>query len=119
MSKLFFDHLIILDDVEKEIKKVSTTKEEEHELWQLVDERILGEVLDFIFGKLPKEHHEEFLDKFHKAPYDENLLGYLTEKIGENIEELIREEIGAIAYELLEIIRGKETETSQSSEKKK
>ena len=38
MSKLFFDHLIKLDEVEVEIKKVTKTQEEREELWQIVDE---------------------------------------------------------------------------------
>ena len=57
----------------------------------------MGLVLD----KLPAKFHKEFLEKFHQAPYDEALLDYLKEKIGENIEELLRQELGNLAYELL------------------
>jgi len=38
MSKLFFDHLIILEDLETEIKEVAESPEEKEELWQLIDE---------------------------------------------------------------------------------
>ena len=107
MSKLFFDRLIILEEVEAEIKNVAETKEERDELWQLVDETIHHRVLDTILDKLHHSHHKEFLEKFHKAPYDERIMDYLKEKIGENIEELIKNEIGALAFELLEDLKSR------------
>lgn len=107
MSKLFFDHLIVLEEVEAEIKNVAQTREERDELWQLVDETVHHKVLDTILDKLHHSYHEEFLEKFHKAPYDEALLDYLKEKIGENIEEIIRNEIGTLAFELLEDLRSR------------
>lgn len=105
MSKIFYDHLIVLEEVEAEIKKTAETSEEREELWQLVDEIIHHRVLGSILDKLPGEHHGEFLEKFHKAPHDESLIDYLKEKIGENIEEVIRQEMGDLAYEILEEIR--------------
>jgi len=119
MSKLFFDRLVILDDVEAEIKKVARTPEEKEELWQLVDEMVHHRVLGCVLDRLPKGSHQEFLEKFHAAPYDEGLIEYLKGKIGENVEELIKTEIGGLAFELLEEIRGKESERPRSSEKKK
>jgi hypothetical protein len=119
MSKLFFDQLIVLDDVESEIKKVAKSPEEREELWGLVDEMIHHRVLGCILDKLPRESHEEFLGKYHAAPHDEGLFGYLKEKIGDNVEELIQTEIGGLAYELLEEIRGKETLGGEPPEKKK
>ena len=105
MSKLFFDKLIAFEEVEKVIKKHSTSKEEREELWQLVDEMIHHRVLGCVLDKLPANHHQEFLEKFHQSPHDESLIGYLTEKIGENAEELIKQEIGSLAYELLQEIQ--------------
>ncbi len=107
MSHIFYDHLIVLDDLEKEIKNVAETPEEKEELWKIVDETIHHRVLGCILDQLPKESHTEFLEKFHKAPYDENLMGYLKAKVGENIEEVIKQEIGSLAYELLNEIRVK------------
>ncbi|KKQ96113.1 MAG: hypothetical protein UT23_C0041G0008 [Candidatus Woesebacteria bacterium GW2011_GWA1_39_12] len=93
MSKLYYDHLIVLDEVEAVIKRAAKTQEEKEELWKVVDEtlhhRVMGKVLD----KLPREHHEEFLDKFHASPHD--------------VEELIRQEIGNLAYELLQDLKKK------------
>lgn len=105
MSKLFFDHILILDDVEKEINQITRTEEERHELWHIVDDIVHHRVLDVIFEHLAEEHHLEFLDKYHQSPYDEALTDYLSEKIGENIEELIKQELGGLASEILEEIQ--------------
>lgn len=103
MSKLFFDHLLSLDDLDREIKKIATTQEEREELWHLADEIIHHKAMGCILDRLPRESHEEFLEMFHKAPHDEEyLFGYLKKKIGDNIEEILREELGNITYEILE-----------------
>jgi len=107
MSKLYYDHLVILEGVEAEIKKTVKSPEEKEELWKIIDEIVHHRVMEKVLDKLPREHHEEFLDKFHKAPHDESLIDYLTQRVGENIEELIRQEIGNLAYELLQEIRSK------------
>lgn len=106
MSKLFFDHLIELKEVDREIKKVAKTSQEREELWVLVDEIVHHKVMGCILGQLSREHHEEFLDMFHKSPHDEELLiSYLKHRIGDNVEELIKQEIGGLASELLNEIK--------------
>ncbi len=105
MTNIFYDKLIVLDDVEKELDELAQTQEEKEELWGIVDELVHHKVLGCILDTLPRENHEEFLDKFHKAPYDEGLMEYLKEKIGKNAEELIRQEIGNLAYEILQEIK--------------
>jgi hypothetical protein len=106
MSKLFFDHLIELKEVDKEIRKVAKTHQEREELWVLVDEIVHHKVMGCILGKLSREHHEEFLDMFHKSPHDEELIiSYLKHRIGDNVEELIKQEIGGLASELLDEIK--------------
>lgn len=103
MSKVYYDHyLVVLKDVDKYIKETTETPEEKEELWQLVDEIVHHRVLGCVLDNLPGEHHEEFLDKFHEAPHDLTLMDYLKEKITDNIEELIKQEIGGLATELLE-----------------
>lgn len=105
MSKLFFDHLVELKEIDKQIKKVAKTSGEKEELWALVDEIVHHKVMGCILDKLPGDNHEEFLDMFHKSPHDEELLfSYLKKKVGNNIEELIRQEIGSFSTELLKEI---------------
>ena len=105
MSKIFYDNLIILEEVETEIKKAAETSEEKEELWHLVDEIIHHRVLGCILDKLPGEYHGEFLEKFHKTPHDESLIIFLKEKSGEDIEDLIRKEIENLNSELLREIK--------------
>lgn len=106
MSKLFFDHLIDFKEVDKQIKKSIKTQEEREEIWLLIDEMIHHKVMGCILDKLPRDHHEEFLDLFHKSPHDEELLfNYLKKKIGDNIESLIKQEIGDFSADLLEDIK--------------
>jgi hypothetical protein len=106
MSKLFFDRLVELKEIDKQIKKVAKTQEEREELWILVDEIVHHKVMGCILDKLPRDHHEEFLSLYHKSPHDEELLfTYLRKEVGENIESLIKQEIGALATDLLEDIK--------------
>ncbi|MDP3994584.1 MAG: hypothetical protein Q8P91_02035, partial [bacterium] len=77
MSKIFFDHLIELETVEAEIKKASKTSEEREELWKIVDDIINHKVLEFVLDKLSIKHHGEFLEKFHQAPHDTDIISYL------------------------------------------
>lgn len=105
MSKLFFDRLVELKKIDKEIKKVAKTSGEREELWGIVDEIVHHKVMGCILDRLPRDNHEEFLEMYHKSPHDEELLlGYLKTKAGPNIEEAIRQEIGALSVELLEEI---------------
>lgn len=109
MSKIFYDHLIVLEEVEDEITSSSKTHEEREELWGIVDDIIHHRVLGKILDHLPSEHHEDFMDRFHKKPHDERLIDYLNEKIEENVEEIIKQEIGNLAFELLQEIRGQQS----------
>jgi hypothetical protein len=102
MSKLFFDHLIYLDELEVEIKKTASSVEEREELWSLVDGIVTHKVLAKILDKLPRVHHEEFLELFHKCPHDEiTIFGYLKSRAGENIEKELQKELKNISSEIL------------------
>lgn len=100
MSTLFFDHLIVIKGIDKNIKKLSSSNEEMQELWYYVEELIYHRVLECCLGNLPDEHHHEFLEKFHSGPHDKNLIGYLNEKIGKDVEKLIKTEIKKIEKEI-------------------
>lgn len=101
MSVIFYDHLTVIKGLDKKIKKHSASNEEMQELWKYVEELIHTRVLDCCLGNLPEEHHTEFLDKFHKAPHDTGLLEYLNQKIGKDVEKLIKSEIKKLSKELL------------------
>lgn len=106
MSKIFYDKVLNLDKLDREIKKIAKTPEEREEVWQLVDEIVHHKAMGCILDRLPSENHEEFLAMFDANPYSERaLFGYLNDKIGQNIEEILEQELGGIAYELLTEIK--------------
>jgi len=107
MSKIFYDRLIVLEEIEAEVKKIAKTREEKEELWKEVDELVHHRVLGCILDKLPEKNHQEFLEKFHKAPYDEGLIPFLAERIGQDIEDFLKLEMGKLKTELLQLIKGK------------
>lgn len=101
MSKIFYDKLLALKEIDREIKKVAKTPEEREELWAIVDEIIHHEAMGCLLDRLPREHHEEFLTLFHKSPHDEELLfGYLRDKAGSDIEEQLKKEIDKLSKTL-------------------
>jgi hypothetical protein len=61
MSKVFYDHLVSLDDVEKALKKRKLSVEEREELWKIIDEMVHHRVVGCILEHLPSEHHGDFV----------------------------------------------------------
>lgn len=106
MSRIFYDHIVVLEEIDKEIKQIAETSEERDELWQLVDEIVHHRVLGCILDHLPHEHHEEFLTKLQERPYDIGIMTYLKKKIRENIEDLIKKEVEDLKQELMETMKG-------------
>lgn len=107
MSKLFFDHLLDMSDIDKKVKKIVKNKDERDEILQMIDEIVNHRVMGCIFSQLPEECHEEFVAEFAKRPHDESLLSYVSERVTGDIEEFIQREIHVLADELLLIIHGK------------
>ena len=105
MSKLFYDHLIILEELDHHIRRATETPEEKEELWNIVDEIIHHRVIGCVLNKLSEEDHYEFLEKFHQTPHDTKLISYVNLRIDDDIEEAIRDEIENIKEELLEEMR--------------
>lgn len=111
MSKVFYEKLLALEHIEKEINKLVDTPEEKEELWKIIDEYVHHRTLGCILEKLPNKHHEEFLNKFVDEPHNEGLLAYLTERISHDVESFLRTELNMIGQELLKVIKGKNTKT--------
>lgn len=107
MSTIFFDRLLFFDEVDREIASKAKTNEEKEELWDLVDEIVHHKLLGCVLEKLPKESHQEFLERFERAPQDEGLFKFLTEKMGQDIEEFLKKEIKLLKTEILHEIKGK------------
>ena len=113
MSKIFYDHLIILEEVEVELNNLDLEHEEKEELHHLIDEMVHHRVLNRVLQVLPKNYHANFLIEFKKRPHDTALIDYLDEKIDESVEKHmkqsvqkhIREEIDKLKEELLKDLR--------------
>lgn len=105
MSRIFYDKYIVLEGVEVELDKLEMDREERQELEHLIDEMIHHRVMDRLLTHLPRHHHAEFLDRFHKAPYDEALIRYLDQRIEKSVKEHIEEEIEKLKKEILEDLK--------------
>lgn len=101
MSKLFYDHLVDLSELERLVKKHVKDEAARHEIYQLVDEIVHHRVVGCILDKLPEHHHKEFLDHVHKRAHDESILEFLKERAVEDVEEFIRKEIYFLGTELV------------------
>lgn len=102
MSKIWYDHLIILEEVEVELNNLNLEAEEKEELNHLIDEMVHHRVMDRVLRVLPRHHHANFLIEFKKRPHDPALVDYIDEKIDESVERHIKEEIKILKEELLE-----------------
>src|SRR3989344_5553217 len=100
MSKVFFDHLIYLEEIEVEIKNISRSPEEKEEMWKLVDDIVNHRVIIRLLDHLPIEHHEDFLSSFQERPHDENHLHFLKDKIENDVEKIIKSEVESLKQEL-------------------
>lgn len=112
MSKVFYDHLLEFDKLEKELKKHVKSSEEREEIYGIIDEIVHHRVVGCILDRLPKDHHKEFIRKFSDKPHDTNLFLYLKDKITDDVEHFLREEIYIIGEELLQMIRPTENKRS-------
>jgi hypothetical protein len=105
MSKLFYDNMLDLSQVEKEIKKHVKDAEAREEVYHLIDEIVHHRVLGCILDKLPAANHKEFLSRFSEKPHDQTLVKYLSERIATDVEVFIREEMVMLGTELLQLVK--------------
>lgn len=106
MSRIWYDHLIILEEVEVEINNLDLEAEEKEELHHLIDEMVHHRVLNRVLQVLPRHHHANFLVEFKKRPHDPALIDYINEKIDESVEKVVKEEMEKLKKELLKDLKG-------------
>jgi hypothetical protein len=108
MPKIFYDYLIVREDITSLLDSHDIDEIEKAELIDLIDETLHHHALNVILSHLPEEHHAEFMSRFTAAPHDEQLLAYLKEKIQVDIEAEIRKQADRIKKEILaEITKSK------------
>lgn len=86
MRRVFFDHLILIEEVLVEIDELPMEKMEKEKLHHLIDDIVHHKVMTHIFDLLPQVHHEEFLIQYTKAPHDITHLIYLERKTNIDIK---------------------------------
>lgn len=106
MSKLFFDHLIVFEKVERHFKSMSMSKDEKHELSTMIEDMIHHRALHLILGKLPANDHNEFLQKFLETPYEDSLIEFINLRIDSDISKHLEEEFKLLEEEILEKLNG-------------
>ncbi len=104
MSKVFYDDIIDLKDVEKQLKRAVKDYDERVEIYKLIDDILHHRLLSSILEKLPKENHKEFVQKFCDHPHDESHIEYLTKRINQDMKEFIKSEARVLSTEILAII---------------
>jgi len=104
MSKLFYDHIILLDEIFVELDTIDLIEAERETAKQMIDELVQHRVLTFVLDLLPAQKHESFLIAFHAMPYDPanlQLLNKLAERdvtaelvvFGETLKKELKQEI--------------------------
>ena len=103
MSKLFYDHLVDLNEIEGLVKKHVKDAEARAEIYKLIDEIVHHRVVGCILDKLPNDHHKEFLQHVAQRAHDESILDFIKERVAEDVEEFIKQEIYIVGREILEM----------------
>lgn len=104
MSIIFYDYLVNKSEVLSAIERMDSPDNHKGKLKQLVDDIIHQGLVEFILQKLHPHHHHTFLSRIEDAPYDPELIAYLRDHIGQDIEKEIQAEadklIGLIQKDL-------------------
>lgn len=102
--KIFYSHLINLDDLILEIEELSLEKSHKRDLCLLIDSMVHNLVLDHSLSKLDAKNKEEFLKLVQKDLASEVLLNFLREKI-DNFEDTLKFELNNLKKELIKDIK--------------
>jgi hypothetical protein len=104
-AKIFYDHLIIIEEIELTLMTHQITKEECEEILRLVDRTMHSDILQRILKHLPFHHHEEFLTRFHAAPHDSKLMTFLKDHTIVDIEKEILSAANSVKNTVIREIR--------------
>jgi hypothetical protein len=105
MSKIFYDHLVIREEIDCELNNYKLDKEEKDELIEIIDQTLHHHILNVILNHLPKDKHPEFISKLHTNPGDDGIMEYLKTQIGPYIEEEIKKQSHKVKQDILSEIR--------------
>jgi len=101
MSKLFWEPLVEIEEIELKIDEHGLVKEQKLHLLEITHQTYGIKIVDIVLSHLPKEKHKPFLDKYADKSHHPNLLDWLKEEV-EDIEEKIKELTGKVKKEILD-----------------
>ncbi len=104
MSKVFYDHLIVIEEITAVFDLHGIPPTEQRELIQLIDKTMHHEILHIILKYLPEHHHEKFLTRFHAAPHDTSLMTYLQDRVPIDIEKEILKAANSVKKKVIKEI---------------
>ncbi len=81
MSKIFFDHLVSIRKVRRNVSRIAQSVDEKEDLWGLIDEYINRRIILSILEQLDENYHEEFISSLLDKPYDTGLIDYLDKRL--------------------------------------
>jgi len=96
MSILFYDHLVDKQEILVYIDNLEAEDQHKGKLKQLVDDILHQGIVEYVLQKLHPHQHHHFLSSLHSAPYDPELINFLKEHIGEDIEDMLRNHAGRL-----------------------
>lgn len=108
MSKLFYDHLIILQDIIVELEQYEIPAEDRKQFMITLDEILHHHILDTVLLFLPHEHHQYFLERFTHEPHSLALLDFLQEKTKVDIEHEIKQTVDYVKKKILRDLKDSE-----------
>ena len=106
MAILFYDHLISKSEVIEIIDSLNEEENQKGKALQLIDDIIYQSIVADILDKLPPHHHDIFLSQVHERPYDPEILAYLKEHIGPDIEDKIRAAGTKVVKKIIKDLKG-------------
>jgi hypothetical protein len=101
MSKVFYDQLVVIEDIYQELDNHLLSDDERTELKNLADQHLHHHILTVILNHLPAHHHPFFLENLLKGPNDAKLLSFLKKEIKADIESVIKSEAAKIKKDIL------------------
>jgi hypothetical protein len=101
MSTLFFDHLVIREEIEFTLNSYVISPDEREELIEIIDNTLTHHVLNVILNHLPKEKHAEFMSAFYDRPDDVAHLEYLKVYAHPQIEAEIKKQAAKIKADIV------------------
>jgi hypothetical protein len=115
MSKIFYDHLVIREEIDFVLNSYRLDPEEREEIVDIIDQTLHHHILNVILNYLPREKHPEFISRLHASPGDETLLDYLKTHAHPEIEAEIKKQAAKVKQEILAEIRKSKQPKSRKS----